>query len=97
VVERRLRLAAGSFGRGVQTTLFWFCVAAIAVSVWQRERILAWLSAFPLARAGYAGAAAATVLGVLANDSAATFFTLGTIGLLSLLAFAWSQRRLGDR
>jgi hypothetical protein len=37
------------------------------------------------------------VLGVLANDSAATFFTLGTIGLLSLLAFAWSQRRLGDR
>jgi hypothetical protein len=92
VVERRLRLAASSFGRGVQTTLFWFCVAAIAVAVWQRQRILGWLEASPLARAGFAGGAAATVLGVLANDSAATFFTLGTIGLLSCLAFAWSQR-----
>lgn len=93
VVERRLRLAASSFGRGVQTQLFWFCVLSVIVAVWQRERILAWLSASPLARAGYAGAAAATVLGVLANDSAATFFTVGTIGLLACLAFAWSQRK----
>ena len=29
VVERRLRLAASSFGRGVQTILFWFCVLAV--------------------------------------------------------------------
>jgi hypothetical protein len=80
----------------VQTMLFWFCVVVVVVAVLNRKRILAWLESVPLARAGYAGAAAACVLGVVANDSAATFFTIGTLGLLSCLAFAWSQREEGD-
>jgi hypothetical protein len=96
VVERRLRLAASSFSRGVKTTLFWFCVVAVIVAVVNRKRIVAWLAAVPLARAGFAGAAAATVLGVVANDSAATFFTVGTLGLIACAAFAWSQRDEGD-
>jgi hypothetical protein len=96
VVERRLRLAARSFNAGVKTTLFWFCVAAVIVAVVNRRRILGWLSQYPYARAGYAGAAAATALGVLANDSSATFFTVGTIALLACLAYAWSQTRVGD-
>ncbi len=96
VAERRLRLGASSFGRAVGTLLFWFCVLVVAVAVLQRDRILAWLASEPLARAGFAGAAAACVLGVVANDSAATFFTIGTLGLLACLAFAWSQRQKGD-
>ena len=97
VVERRLRLAASSFGRGVQTALFWFCVLAVIVAVLNRRRIGVWLAAAPLARAGFAGAAASSALGVVANDSAATFFTVGTLGLIACVAFAWSQRELGDR
>jgi hypothetical protein len=96
VVERRLRLAASSFSRGVKTTLFWFCVAAVIVAVVNRKRIVAWLAAAPLARAGFGGAAAACALGVVANDSAATFFTVGTLGLIACAAFAWSQRDKGD-
>ena len=96
VVERRLRLAASSFSRGVKTTLFWFCVVAVIVAVVNRKRIVAWLAAVPLARAGFAGAAAASALGVVANDSAATFFTVGTLGLIACAAFAWSQRDKGD-
>ena len=96
VVERRLRLAASSFSRGVKTTLFWFCVVAVIVAVVNRKRIVAWLAAVPLARAGFAGAAAACALGVVANDSAATFFTVGTLGLIACAAFAWSQRDKGD-
>ncbi len=95
VVERRLRLGASSFARGVQTALFWFCVLTVVVAVVNRRRIADWLAAAPLARAGFAGAAAACVLGVLANDSAATFFTIGTIGLLGCTAYAWSQREKG--
>jgi hypothetical protein len=96
VVERRLRLAARSFNAGVKTTLFWFCVASVIVAVINRRRIVEWLSQHPYARAGYGGAAAAAALGVLANDSSATFFTVGTISLLACLAYAWSQTRVGD-
>jgi hypothetical protein len=96
VVERRLRLAARSFNSGVKTVLFWFCVASVIVAVLGRSRILRWLAQAPYARAGFAGAAAATALGVVANDSAATFFTVGTIALLTCLAYAWSQTRPGD-
>ncbi len=96
VAERRLRLGASSFGRAVGTTLFWFCVLVVVVAVVFRDRILSWLAAAPAARAGFAGAGAACALGVVANDSAATFFTVGTLGLIGCLAFAWSQRREGD-
>lgn len=96
VVERRLRLAGRSFKGGIQTILFWFCVASVVVAVVNRRRILRWLAQYPYARAGYAGAASATALGVVANDSSATFFTVGTIALIACLAYAWSQTRPGD-
>lgn len=91
VVERRLRLSASSFGRAVKQPLFWFSVLAIAAAVAARGPILVRLGRAPLARAGFAGAAAAVLLGVIANDSGATFLTIGSIGLLGCLAFAWNQ------
>jgi hypothetical protein len=97
VAERRLRLSASSFGRGLGTSLFWICAAGVALVLWQRRRVGDWLAAAPLARAGLIGAASAVLLGILANDSASTFFTLGAIMLASGLSFAFSQRARSDR
>jgi hypothetical protein len=91
VFERRLRLSAASFGRATGQNLFWFSVAALIAAAIFHRRILGWFEGAPLARAGYAGALAAILLGVVANDSGATFLIIGTIGLLGCLAFAWAQ------
>ncbi len=45
----------------------------------------------PFARAGFIGACAAVVVGVLVNDSGATFLVLGSLALGAALAFAWAQ------
>jgi hypothetical protein len=91
VAERRLRLSASSFGRAVGQNLFWFSLIMIAVGVWQRRRLARWLEDAPLARAGMTGAFGAVVLGVVANDSGATFLIIGTIGMLGIVAFAYSR------
>ena len=91
VAERRLRLSASSFGRAVGQNLFWFSLVMIAVGVWQRRRLGRWLDDAPLARAGMLGAFGAVVLGVVANDSGATFLMIGTIGMLGIVAFACSR------
>ena len=46
----------------------------------------------PRSRAGLIGAAASVALGTVANDSGATFLTIGTIALTACLAFTWAQR-----
>ena len=91
VAERRLRLSASSFGRAVGQDLFWFSLAMIALAVWQRRRLERWLADAPLERAGMLGAFGAVVLGVVANDSGATFLVIGTIGMLGVVAFAYSR------
>ena len=48
------------------------------------------------ARAGLIGACAAVAVGVLVNDSGATFLTLGALALGAVLAFAWAQAPAGD-
>ena len=44
-------------------------------------------------RAGLIGAAAATVVGTLANDSGALLLEIGTAYLLVFLGFAWAESR----
>ena len=91
VAERRLRLSARSFGQATELSLFRIAVlGAIAGLIWHR-RILSWLDDVPLARAGYIGAAFSVALGVVANDSGATFFTIGVTGLMASVAFAWGR------
>ncbi|HET8975002.1 MAG TPA: hypothetical protein VFN15_00110 [Solirubrobacterales bacterium] len=92
VFERRLRLSASSFGRATAQTLFWVVLAAIALVIWQRRRVLSWFAGEPLARAGFAGAAGAVLLGTVANDSGATFLIIGSIALLGCLAFAYGRQ-----
>ena len=92
VFERRLRLSASSFNRATGQLLFWFAIVVVLTAIVLRRRILAWLQPAPLARAGFAGAVAATLLGIVANDSGALFLIIGSIVLLACLAFAYAQQ-----
>jgi hypothetical protein len=93
VIERRLRLSASSFDRGLEQPLFWAAVALVLAAIAFHARIAAWLEPAPLARAGFIGAAAAVALGVVANDSGATFLIIGSIGLAACLGFAWAAEQ----
>jgi hypothetical protein len=96
VAERRLRLSAHSFSRGFGAPLFWVAVVGIAVLFYQRQRVLAWFAAEPALRAGFLGAAFATAVATLANDSGALLLEVGTIYLLLFAGFAWTQAGLAS-
>jgi hypothetical protein len=91
LAERRLRLSAHDFGQAARNPLFWVVVVGICAAIAQRRRIDAWLGHAPIARAGLLGACVAVAVGVLVNDSGATFLVLGSLALGAFLAFAWSQ------
>jgi hypothetical protein len=91
VAQRRLELSAHDFAQVAGNPLFWIVVVGIGVGISRWRRIDAWLRPAPVARAGLIGACAAVALGVLANDSGATFLVLGGLALGAFLAFAWSQ------
>jgi hypothetical protein len=91
VAERRLRLSAHSFARGIDAPLFWIAVVGIAVAVHWRRRILAWFEPTPALRAGFLGAVVAVVVATLANDSGVLLLEVGTIYLLLGAGFAWTQ------
>ncbi|MGH2982540.1 MAG: hypothetical protein ACRDKV_10930, partial [Solirubrobacterales bacterium] len=91
VAERRLRLSADSFGRAVDVPLLWVAVTGIAVAIYNRDRVLGWFDGLPQLRAGFLGAAFAVLVATLANDSGALLLEVGTIYLLLLAGFAWTQ------
>jgi hypothetical protein len=96
VAERRLRLSAHSFGRAVDAPLLWVAVAGIAVGLYYRDRIAAWLAPTPALRAGFLAAALATLVATVANDSGALLLEVGSIYLLLFAAFAWTQASNGN-
>jgi hypothetical protein len=96
VAERRLRLSAHSFARAVDAPLLWVAVVGIAVGLYYRNRILAWLAPTPALRAGFLGAALATLVATVANDSGALLLEVGSIYLLLFAAFAWTQASSGE-
>ena len=91
VAQRRLELSEHDFAQAAGNLLFWVVVAGLGVAITQWRRIDAWLTPAPIARAGLIGACAAVLVGVLVNDSGATFLVLGGLALGAFLAFAWSQ------
>jgi hypothetical protein len=91
VAERRLELSAHDFAQAAGNPLFWIVVVGIGAAISQWRRIDAWLTPAPIVRAGLIGACAAIALGVLVNDSGATFLVLGGLALGAVLAYAWSQ------
>ena len=94
VAERRLRLSARSFSRAITSPFLPLVLLVLAAGVWQRNRILSWLEPHPAVRAGFLGAAAATVIGTLANDSGALLLEVGTAYLLVFTGYAWAEARV---
>jgi hypothetical protein len=91
VAQRRLQLSAHSFARPVLLA-FLPVVAILAVLAYlRRDRLRAWVSDVPAVRAGLLGAAAATIVGTLANDSGALLLEIGTAYLLVFTGFAWAE------
>jgi hypothetical protein len=91
VAERRLRLSAHDFAQAAGNPLFWVVVVGIVLAIARWRWIDAWLAPTPIARAGLIGACAAVGVGVLVNDSGATFLVLGGLALGAFLAYAWAQ------
>jgi hypothetical protein len=91
VAQRRLELSAHDFAQAAGSPLFWVVVVGVGLAISRWRRIDAWLRPAPMARAGLFGACAATVAGVLVNDSGATFLVLGSLALGAFLAYAWAQ------
>lgn len=103
VAQRRIELAVGSFERNFRSPYFLVVIALIGLSIVRRRQVCGWFSASPAALAGFLGAAAATVLGTLANDSGALLLMIGTGFVTMFAAVAWAasprkkRSRLGRR
>ena len=90
VAERRLRLCAASFARYADTPAFVATIVVIVAGIAWRRRVVGWFEGCRPALAGLLGAAAATAVGTLANDSGALLLMIGT-ALTSLCAgYAWT-------
>ncbi|HUB99065.1 MAG TPA: hypothetical protein VMS11_04500, partial [Solirubrobacterales bacterium] len=91
VAQRRLQLSAHSFARPVLLIFLPVVAAIVALAIWRRDRLQAWLRPAPALRAGLIGAVAATAVGTLANDSGALLLEVGTAYLLVFTGFAWTE------
>jgi hypothetical protein len=92
VAERRLRLSAISFARAVWSPVFWVLLGAAALAVAQRRRISAWFAGNRTMQAAFAGAAVATAVGTLANDSGALLLEVGIAYLLAFSGYVWAEQ-----
>ena len=91
VAQRRLQLSARSFTRPI-VLFFLPVVAALAgLAVLRRDRLRAWVAGRLALRAGLIGAATATAVGTLANDSGALLLEIGVAYLLVFVGFAWAE------
>nr|MBA2521881.1 hypothetical protein [Solirubrobacterales bacterium] len=90
VFQRRITQSARSFPRYIGSPFFIAALLGIIAGVFFRERVASWLSGLPAALAGVAGAIAATVVGTLANDSAALLLMVGTGFVAAFCGLAWA-------
>ncbi len=92
VFDRRITLAARSFPRYIHSPFFIAALLGIAAAVVFRRQVISWFAGRPAALAGAAGAAAATIVGTLANDSAALLLMVGTGYVAAYCGLAWGCR-----
>jgi hypothetical protein len=101
VFDRRITLAARSFPRYLGSPFFIAALAAIAIAIVFRRQVISWFAGRPAALAGTAGAVTATIVGTLANDSAALLLMIGTGYVAAYCGLTWGSRRAqrpaGDR
>jgi hypothetical protein len=93
VFDRRITLAARSFPRYLHSPFFLAALVAIGVAIRLHRPIIAWFDGRPAALAGTAGAITATVVGTLANDSAALLLMIGTGFVAAFCGLAWAAGR----
>lgn len=91
VAQRRLQLSAHSFSRPVLLAFLPLVLAIAVLAYLRRDTLRAWLDGRAAMRAGLIGAAAATAIGTLANDSGALLLEIGTAYLLVFTGFAWAE------
>jgi hypothetical protein len=91
VAERRLQLSARSFSRPIVLLFLPLIAALAALAVVRRDRLAAWVAGLPAMRAGLLGAAVATAVGTLVNDSGALLLEVGAAYLLVFVGFAWAE------
>lgn len=89
VFERRIVLGARTFPKYLDSPFFIAALAGIALGVVFWKRIGGWLTQYPPARVGVIGTAAGTVIGTLANDSAALLLMVGTGFIAAFVGLAW--------
>ncbi|HTR74918.1 MAG TPA: hypothetical protein VMH33_06615 [Solirubrobacterales bacterium] len=95
--QRRLEQTAHSFVRPILAVMLPL-VAILAVIAWLRRATLAaWVRDFPAMRAGLLGAAVATVVATLANDSGALLLEIGAAYLLVFVGWAWAEAGRSSR
>ena len=93
VFDRRITLAARSFPRYLGSPFFIAALAAIAIAIVFRRQVISWFAGRPAALAGTAGAVTATIVGTLANDSAALLLMIGTGYVAAYCGLTWGSRR----
>ncbi len=91
VAQRRLQLSAHSFSRPIVFVFLPLITVLAALAVVRLDRLGAWLDGRPAMRAGLIGAAVATAVGTLANDSGALLLEIGAAYLLVFVGFAWAE------
>jgi hypothetical protein len=91
VFDRRLRLSVKSFGHNAGSPYLYLSAVVIVLTVVKRRTIAAWFERTPAALAGLCGAAAATIVGTLANDSGALLLMVGTAYVLAASGFFWAH------
>ncbi len=96
VFDRRVTLAARSFPRYLHSPFFIAALVGIVAAIWFRRDVIGWFEGRPAALAGVAGAATATVVGTLANDSAALLLMIGTGYVAAFCGLAWGTRPPAD-
>jgi hypothetical protein len=73
--------------------LFSAALIAIAPAIAFRRTVIGWFRDRPAALAGTAGAIVATVVGTLANDSAALLLMIGTGYVAAFCGLVWAGTR----
>ena len=90
VVGHRLDATLESFTKVSRIPVTLAALAVIAIGIWKREIVLAWFEDSPMMKAGFAAAAAGSLIGALTNDSGALFIQVGTLYLALVAGFAWT-------
>jgi hypothetical protein len=94
VFDRRFTLMGRSFSRNADSVYLYAAVIVVILAIVKRRQIAGWFTGRRAAYAGLCGAAAATALGTVANDSGALLLMIGTAYLLAATAYFWAEDRV---